>query len=115
MRTRISQIEAIAISISGFVLLIEIIRAVRWNVFWMDRAVITEPRFSLYIGTALSISALLILRGVTARNIASAAGRTFIFVEAPLTLLVAVLFGAADGFRTADRDIPRASPSDDDW
>lgn len=89
MRARISQIEAIAISASGFTLLVEIARAVRWNLFWMDRAVVTEPRFSLYVGTALSLSVLLIIRGVTARN--AGGDRAFIFIEAPLTLIVSTL------------------------
>lgn len=100
MQTRIVEFVALAISISGLVLLIEIVRAVRWNLFWMDRAIVAEPRFSLYVGGALAIAVLIVTRGVTAREIAPLMRRAFIFIEAPLTLLVSgLLITIAHGWR----------------
>jgi hypothetical protein len=88
---RLRHVEVLAISGCGLVLLSEIGRAIRWNLFWMDRAVVTSPRFNLYLWTALAFSALLILKGTAAMRWPSGVARALLLIETLLTLLVGVL------------------------
>jgi hypothetical protein len=105
LRSRLQKLEALAIAAAGLILLFEIARAVQFNLLWMDHSTATEPRFSLYLWTALSLVLLLVFRGVAAMR--SSRNAVFLFVEGPLTLLVsAMLIIVVHGWRIHTDVVP---------
>jgi hypothetical protein len=89
--SRLLQFESVAITVGGVVLLVEIGRAVQANMLWLDRAVLMESRFRLFLWLGVSIAALLIVKGITAALNRSAENRAVVLLENPLTIIVCVL------------------------
>jgi hypothetical protein len=87
--TRLKQLDAVAVSVSGFALWVAIGHAVRRNVYMLGRAVVTSPQFSIAVFAAFGLALVLILRGVSAMR-TSERDSVFVFMEAPLTFIVVI-------------------------
>ena len=88
---KVGRLEAVALSLIGWLLFCEIGAAVRWNVTFLHRDVVFDPRFSLYVWTSVGVAILLMLRGVTAASSTGQALRLFATLEGPLALIVGVI------------------------
>lgn len=78
--------EAALISTGGLILLLEISRSISWNIRWLERRLVLEPRFHFYVTTLVLLAAMFIVRGSVAARTRTT--RAFAWVEAPVTLLV---------------------------
>lgn len=104
---KFGRIEAGAVSTAGFVLFCELGAAVRWNITFLQREIVFDPRFNLYLCAAVGLAALFMIRGFVAVSSTGLAMRLFAIVEAPATLIIAALAVViAHGWRLATDTVP---------
>jgi hypothetical protein len=112
---RLRVAEAAAVSAAGVILFAETAIAVRANMLWLDRAVVMDARFHLYLWGAVSMATLLVVKGIIngLRQTDESPGE--LLVENPLAITVAaLLIVVARGWRihTDVAPLNRVEPTD---